>query len=71
MSDDNKKQNSEVKKQLPIGDFRETFSNKKITSNDTVTPGDIPPCTTGSGDSSGGESSADSESSENSQSLGQ
>ncbi len=67
MSDD-KKQNSELEDQQPLGDFREESFKRQITSNASKTSEVIPPFTTGDGDNSGGESSSSAESSKSSQS---
>ena len=62
-----KSQNCENKEQQKSNDLRESF-NKQITSNTSDVPNDIPPFTTGDGDSSGGETSQDTGSSQDSQS---
>lgn len=62
MSDD-KEKNSEAEKIIREEHLRESF-NKEITSNTSETTNDIPQFTTGDGDTAGGESSSDTNSSE-------
>ncbi|MCU7843324.1 MAG: hypothetical protein KZQ93_05745 [Candidatus Thiodiazotropha sp. (ex Monitilora ramsayi)] len=59
----NKDKNTDIEKVIKDDTFRDSF-NKEITSNTSETSGDIPEFTTGDGDSSGGDNSNDSDSSE-------